>query len=135
MFRYSIFCTEGQTRKAVELGAPIKTFSQSFADEYRTSIMYDKYCSIPPIKREDCEDEIYADIPTAEQMINWLESQGISIDLSTHSRGYEWNLWKWFGYNINKIDSNGFTIGPRKDATLAAIDAALEYLSNNNLIK
>lgn len=127
---YIIWCTEEQTKKALELGALLFTFSESFANDYRTSI-HDKYCSIPPIKEEGYEDEVYADIPTAEQLSGWLEEQKIfvhiipCVDISCSwyiaSKGYS-----KYGYTSDiKVCKN------RKEATLAAIDAALEYLSKN----
>lgn len=130
MFRYSIYCTEEQTRKAVGLGVPIKTFSQSFADEYRTSIIYDKYCSIPPIKREDCEDEIYADIPTAEQMNRWLESQGIRLHIFPIYREHDFRVGYKFSCEEIERNMNSNIYDCYKEAILAAIDAALEYLEN-----
>lgn len=125
MNRFEIRCTQEQTKKAIELGAPIFTFSESFADDYRTSI-YDKYCSIPPIKEEGYEDEVYADIPTAEQMIGWLESKKIFVHIAPCvDISCSWHI-EAIGYT-----SNIMVCKTRKEATLAAIDAALEYLTNN----
>lgn len=118
MNKYTTYCTEAQTKKALKLGAPIFTFSESFADDCRTSI-YDKYCSIPPIKEEDYEDEIYADIPTAEQMIGFLRSKGIKFYFNDLTA-----LWQVV------YDKNIIGQGCSDNKELKAIDAALEYLTN-----
>ena len=93
MEKYSIFCTQEQTKKALELGAPI---THNGLDN-------------TPLK-----------IPTAEEMIGWLEEQGFFIRISSNGcmvlKGFE---------AILNLSSK-----PRKEATIAAIDAALEYLSN-----
>lgn len=87
---YTIRCTEEQTNKALELGAPIE-------------------------------------LPTAEQMIGWMEGQGILFDIDT-----EWNksvlVYVWDCENKSLI--NHVFHGSRKETILAAIDAALGYLSN-----
>lgn len=128
MSDYTIYCTEAQTKKALELGAPIFTFSESFADGYRTSFR-DKYCSIPPIKEEDYEDDVYADIPTAEQMIGWLRDKDVHV-----STPIGW------GSSVNAVVTIISTLNiiaslnrkTPKEATLAAIDAALDYLSKTD---
>lgn len=67
MNRYTIYCTEEQAKKALELGAPIETIRLQTGEN-------------PPI------DSIYISqqfehyyIPTAEQMLGWLEEQGIIL--------------------------------------------------------
>lgn len=107
MNRYTIYCTPEQTRKALELGAPIE--------------------------RDGFEDRpyVYIDgaylIPTAEQMIGWLEEQESFSNIC---------IRKTMGGNHSSACyCNGETLlskvfSSRKEATLAAIDAALEYLSN-----
>lgn len=102
---YTIYCTDEQTRKALELGAPIEFQEDASHDDGKSSID-----------------------PTAEQMVGWLEEQEILIDIDT-----EWNksvlVYVWDCENKSLI--NNVFHGSRKEATLAAIDAALEYLSNN----
>lgn len=95
---YTIYCTEEQTKKALELGAPIKIECFSTATE----------------------DYWHEVIPTTEQMINWLEEQGFYIRLNTNGCNVEID----FTCILELIGIS------RKEATLAAIDAALEYLSN-----
>lgn len=97
MNRYEIRCTPEQTRKAIELGAPI---------------------------------------PTAEQMLGWLEEQGLHINFDTTSEEDINNCliikWEYFIYNKyhDIINDQYYEYPTRKKAILAAIDAALEYLSN-----
>lgn len=109
MNQYTIYCTETQTKKALELGAPIR------------------YVLIGPIGKDIKK---YLE-PTAEQMIGWLEEQNIAIDLHTY---FKVNNSRINHYEYTVTDStrvfNGSKI-TRKEATLAAIDAAMEYLSNN----
>lgn len=95
---YTVYCTEAQTKKALELGAPI---------EYDSELPSIVLC------------------PTAEQMIGWLRSKGFRFKITEFEEG---TLWKvahgdWFDFS----DDDG--VNP-KEATLAAIDAALEYLMN-----
>lgn len=102
---YTINCTPEQTKKALELGAQIE--------------------------RDGFEDRpyVYIDgaylIPTAEQMIGWLEEQDGIKDITVCKTG----MWIW-GKNHTLIEG-GSTYSSRQESTLAAIDAALEYLTNN----
>lgn len=113
MNRYTIYCTEAQTKKALELGAPILADTQEIKFAGLNGLPFDI-------------DRVV--IPTAEQMILWLEEQGILIDIDT-----EWNksvlVYVWDCENKSLI--NNVFHGSRKNATLVAIDAALDYLSNN----
>lgn len=116
MDKYTIYCTKEQTKKALELGAPIDI----------TAVM-------PPTML--IGEKIYS-VPTTEQMIGWLRKQGIYIivpiplikDLNKNdfSKAYA------FEYRI-VINGNepysGEYLTP-EEATLAAIDAALKYLEN-----
>lgn len=113
MNRYKIPCTEEQTRKARELGAPIEVKSIEDAPKEWYGKAYFTGMST-------C-----AKIPTAEEMIGWLEHAKIEIDITKGIESYVFNLY--FGQEyINGL--NGYNT--RQEATLAAIDAALEYLTN-----
>lgn len=100
MERYTIYCTEEQTKKALELGAPIEKICYALNEHWQDKT------------------------PTAEQMIGWLEEQGITVEMvkcETH----------WFArtYSDENTNFNKGRFFSRKEATLAAIDAALDYLS------
>lgn len=110
MNKYTIYCTEEQTRKALELGAPINT---------RWS--YDGYYPVPFIKVIKIEYAHYAEVPTAEEMIGWLEEQGFYFRIETTGSSVEIDA-----KCIVEIHNS-----TRKDAILTAINAAQEYLSNN----
>lgn len=114
MKKYSIPCTEEQAKKALELGAPIIKI-----DTRDKRLIYGSSMCYPVIA-----DYHYA-IPTAEQMVCWLEEQGFYFRLDTSGCSVEID----FNCIIEKINI------PRKEATLTAIDAALDYLSNNKKYK
>lgn len=100
---YTIFCTEEQTRKALEVGAPIKATFLDIPNKF---------------KYQGCDVEI----PTAEQMISWLENLGGIEEITVCKTG----MWIW-GKNHILIDSSS-NCSSRKESSLAAIDAALKYL-------
>lgn len=111
MDKFSIPCTEEQTKKAFELGAPL-----DIGEGKRTVLC--RYQNYNTYKR--CV------IPTTEQMINWLEEQDISVEITRFDgelRGFEYHL---FG-----IKSCKALFSSRKEATIAAINEALEYLTKN----
>lgn len=109
MNRYTIYCTEEQAKKALELGAPIEEFCGLCPTAYIDGIVYD--------------------IPTAEQMIEWLEDKGIYINIWFDDTIY---YVKVKSVDKGRLGLNKF-FSTRKEAALAAIDAALEYLSNYNI--
>lgn len=103
---YTIFCTEEQARKALELGAQLKTYT---ADGYVES---------------GC-----AECPTAEQMIGWLEDEVFrEVNIQYFGNYWEYNLYT----SSEDLVSHKGNFRSRQEATFAAIDAALEYLTNNN---
>lgn len=121
---YTIYCTEEQTRKALELGAPIE-FEIEFPINFETL----ERSPYPDIKMGEDGEPILIN-PTAEQMIGWLEEQGIIVTIEHFHRDY--------GYSISVI-KNGLDTSiafqacinsnmTRKEATLAAIDSAMGYL-------
>lgn len=127
MDKYTFYCSEEQTRNALELGAPIREVfydvqSPEIAKQYNLLIIDSKlYC-----------------IPTSEQMINWLTEQEIllCINPTNSSSNFYWirgvkmgEKYRWEShFEINKCKT---TFNTRQKATLDAIDKALEYLSNN----
>lgn len=107
MEKYIIYCTPVQTKKALELGAPIR---------YKDTL--------------DNRERGKFETPTAEQMIGWFEEQKIIHNINIIGNDYDCD-WKYEIY-LNMPDGYDY-IGredyqSRKEATLAAIDKALEYL-------
>lgn len=124
MSDYSLYCTETQTKKALELGAPIEYASIN-------EIRLERYVSV--------NNEEYT-LPTAEQMIGWLEDMEIIIifmpTIKDNESDYTWVAHVChFQDEIVWFDSENLSNLSRKKVTLAAIDAALDYLVNNNLLK
>lgn len=110
MERYTIYCTKEQTKKVLELGTPIEIQEYCPPGEIEPDWFHD-------------EDKCYH-IPTAEQMIGWLEEQD---ELGFHI----WRGKGYYGFSLWAGDVEikyGDDFLSRKEATLAAIDAALEYL-------
>lgn len=113
MDKYTIRCSEQQTRKALELGAPIDFFEENDENnEYAIHV----------------GQGLYAIIPTTEQMINWLED-GFFREVNVQEFA---NYWEYSLYTSSDdvVDSHIRHFRSRKEATLAAIDAALNYLIN-----
>lgn len=111
MNRYEICCTEEQTRKALELGAPIEILPN-----------YTEFRGFPFVKCQDGNERPCVP-PTAEQMIGWLEEKGIYIDIE-HINNYCAMVSITDQYIGNPI-----VYPSKKEVILTAIDAALEYLS------
>ena len=111
---YSILCTLEQAKKALELGAPIEKKEIQLCDNAKNFFWYDGF---------------YYNYPTAEEMIGFLEEQGILVSiLYGYIVRYKWT------YDLDSeeyIDYKRGEFTSREEATLAAIDAALGYLSNN----
>lgn len=126
MNRYTIYCTKSQTNKALVLGAPIERGHES-----------SRYFNIGVPTFYDENDEIcrvknsVIFIPTAEQMIGWIESIStiqLQMEKQMHESNTQYRIWvrdecKPFS---DIIEMRSYP--SRKEATLAAIDAALEYL-------
>lgn len=105
---YTIHCTPEQAKKALELGAQIvyiNTFVQHSTIETLT-------------------DKGYAVIPTAEQMIGWLDTKKVHVDVCYESDDR-------YYYVLNYLDTISDFYSTRPEATLAGIDAALNYLIKN----
>lgn len=97
---FTIYCTKEQTKKALELGAKIENENWCFEGS------------------DMLEYKLYAKIPTAEQMIGWLESKGFYFRLNTNGCSVEID----YSCILEIVNTN------RKKATLQAIDTALDYL-------
>lgn len=112
MNRYTIHCTEEQTKKALELGAPIT--------------------NIHTVGNDGITKEWKLVNPTAEQMMGFFRSKNIHIVIQKDIV----DNWSAYGHEISPIE---FTVFDRltsynsfEEATLAAVDAALEHLIDNN---
>lgn len=113
MNRFTIYCTEEQTKRAYKLGAPLEI---GFG---KGTICCQKL---------DTEGYTQRKIPTTEQMIGWLEEQIDEIEVihicDDYGNGWCYTIfdkgWCNVGFNRN--------FNSRKEAILAAIDAALDYL-------
>lgn len=114
MNRYTIYCTEAQTKKAVELSAPVE-------------ICNERIINIPPRVYIKNKHEWYK-LPTAEQMLLWLEENNIHVCIMTHDLG---TCGFCYDFEINDFLYPEIVKKSRREATIAAIDAALEFLSNN----
>lgn len=116
MEQYTIYCTEKQINKALELGAPIEV---DFQFNSKTVIINKKAYIVP----------------TAEQMIGWLERQRLVI-IETIRVTHPIDGISWYGYKLifpwRKEEYNEIKYNSRREATLAAIDAAFDYISKNN---
>lgn len=126
MNKYTIYCTEEQAKKALELGAPIMIFGYGDLGDAEDKILkLNKQCVI---KRNSDNSIIVSFLPTAEQMIGWLGTQGLCLDVE-----WSWNgqstMWVWDNTEKERVyTSYG---NSHKETTLAAIDAALDYLLKN----
>lgn len=112
MDKYTIYCTEEQTTKAIELGAPI------IKAETRHDLYNNRWCFV-----EGIEPPVI--VPTAEQMLGWLEEQGIFIEIGKSFVADYQSI-------VHDARSTVFYdeyFPSRQESTLAAIDAALEYLT------
>lgn len=117
MNKHTIYCTEEQTRKALELGAPI--------DIQYNKIDCQQIVPILSIKKESVLYNYF--IPTAEEMLGWLAEKKIEIDIIKGNDSYGFNLY--FGQKFTK---SLIVYNTRKEVILAAIDAALDYLITQN---
>lgn len=117
MNEYTINCTPEQTKKAFALGAPIIRAPRGFYEDV----------SFYSAKNGERVDLI---IPTAEQIINWLEEKGLVLHVYPVCRGNDYCIG--YKFSCEEIERNMYSdiFSTRKEATLAAIDKALEYLEN-----
>lgn len=128
MFKFRNYCTKEQVEKALRFDAPI------VKAEHLQDLFNRKYCFIDGIQPAIIT-------PTSEEMIGWLEEMGVLVDINPiNGLHFNWilrtkeldegsNQLMWESqYTTPKREYNS-----RKEATLAAIDAALEYLDNKRI--
>lgn len=113
MSDYTIYCTEQQTRKALELCAPINfnKVGEGLPSHYFISR----------------EKKGYYEIPTAEQMIGWLEEHIDNIEVLKNNNG-KW-VYLFYPTQSSRVYESKDKFLSRKEATIAAIDLVLEYLT------
>lgn len=109
MNKFKIYCTEEQTKKALELGAPI---------EITTIDSGNPFCP-----------NYGAVAPTAEEMVGWLEEQEEISDLHIFKPLVHWTFELYASNGDGK--NNQPLFNSRKEATIAAIDYALNFLIKN----
>lgn len=116
---YTIYCTEAQMKKALELGAPIgkKTIEYSVCPQPGSG--YEEYFL------EETDELI---IPTAEQMVGWLEDSEEIDEIAPIKTGKNWDYVIYMTSSLPDIENLNGTFPTRREALLAAIDAALDYL-------
>lgn len=120
MNKYKIYCTSGQARIALELGAPLEVLYDS--------VDYKQKIPTISIKGEYVTYDYF--IPTAEEMVEWLETQHVIV----YAQPYTDECDKKFKGKIHIFNDCTVKISKsRKIAILAAIDAALNYLVDKNL--
>lgn len=122
MRKYKIYCTQEQTKKSLNLGAPLEI------GEGKGTIL----CRL-----QNFHTYKACVIPTAEEMIGWLEEQGVSIEIRVNQRtdGVTNFVYNVICGSYASLNNEVIFFDSRKEATLAAIDAALEYLANDYLVK
>lgn len=111
MRKYTIYCTEQQTKKALELGAPIE----------RVLFYSDKKYKYSKIK------EGMFKIPTVEQMCGWLRTKGLFVEPYLNGEC----SYSFAPIVSTKEDGEIIRLEAEeeyKKAALVAIDAALDYL-------
>lgn len=118
MNQYSIYCSAEQTRKAFELGAPCITNDVALG------------CHIANPEKFVVRNEMpcVIVIPTAEEMIGWLEKQGIFINIDLTCDFKYQSYLKTLKNADHNIISEVLHHSSRQEATLAAIDEALDCL-------
>lgn len=107
---YSIFCTEEQIKKALKLGAPIETYKPIIINSKAGGSF-----TTPTIETV-----------TAEQMIGWLEQNPRISDFDIYRSGSTY--WAFFVTKFCGLIKSKKKYFSRKEATLAAIDEALDFL-------
>lgn len=123
MDKFTIYCTAEQTKNALELGAPIKI------NNYPPINGEEFIWLSPPADAIAWNNSTNCTVPTAEQMVEWLEDQEEISNLHIFRLSIHWTFDLHTSNGEEK--NNRPLFNTRKEATLAAISSALEYLTNN----
>lgn len=121
MNTYTIYCTNEQTKKALELGAPIVQYKAVYISE-----------NTPHCVEYKDDVRVITTYPTAEQIICWLEEQGIFIHLN-YIATYGYSSWLTSIQDGKHLSENLGYVDTHKKAILNAIDFALNYLYSQNI--
>lgn len=131
MNRYTIYCTIEQVHKAIKLNAPIKecmsryNANNAYLEIAKGNSSLDEYQKKGiAIIKTSFAIRAYK-IPTAEEMIGWLEDKGLLISITALNTPDN----PIYNYSINRCEESWKTFSYRKEATITAIDAALDYLT------
>lgn len=138
MKEFNIYCTESQTRKALELGAPIEIFGseEMSRDLIKKAKEYDQLDYLEKELNENDHATIIGELayckPTSEQICGWLRKRGLSIEIISKKFGDYTKLWRSMLWEIPSVDKNKDVIESNdyNEAMHAAIDAAFDYLTN-----
>lgn len=124
---------KSRQKKAYELGAPIK---KTYPYTNVNAIWAEGYIELNHgyVDSSDRATFTLLKVPTAEQVIEWLlHEHDIICDVCPRNGcfGTTWFAFRFteFRSKRKKYESDAKDYGSRKEATLAAIDAALDYLS------
>lgn len=113
MSKYRINCTEKQARKAFSLGMEL-----DYAKVYET--LEGKSIRIP----EDTGE--FFSIPTADEIVGFVESNGVRFSSTSTSYGTYCSFCLF-----NGDGKSTETFNSRKESILAGIDIALDFLTKN----
>lgn len=109
MEQYTVYCTEEQTERAFELGAPINYYG-IFVDDDNVMKL---------------NGAVYR-IPTVDQMRKWLlKEKGLLIEVRSDGSKFVWCLRE---FPSDKSFIQALVTNSDDEAFAAAIDAALDYL-------
>lgn len=121
MEQYKIKCEEEQAYKALKLGAHLRIFSNRGQISDETAKKWDMF-NVGIVTYR---------LPSAEEMIGWIESNTHITQILIDGMEGTW------GYRIYKVTTSDALEAncykTRKEATIAAIDAALDYLLKKNV--
>lgn len=137
---YTIYCTPEQTKKALALGAKIKTamskYNASIANKNceQGKESFDEYQKKGIIFLSNGFSAMAYIIPTAEQMKGWLRTKGFAFGITEYNDGFNDHVfWRVANNQDKRWYKSDNKLKDPKEAFLAAIDAALEYLSKKKL--
>lgn len=115
MNQYTIYCTKEQALRAYMLGAPLEE-EKPYAQIVEVGIAKGEFGQ---------SVGVYKCIPTAEQMCGWLSEKGFDV---SHVSSLDMSYFKTFCWYNSKEISDDIRYKTLKEAILASINIALDYL-------